>query len=195
MLWLMAGVAEALQAIHAEGAVHRDLKPSNVLLAADGPRVIDFGIALAADGTSYTATGSTIGTPAFMAPVMDAKDRPGGRDAATGFTASGGGASARSSASASVSASGASPGGARPEGFPQVRLDGGGLGGFVWIRSDQAAASGDGGTSHAVQAVGEHRKAEDHPRTGRTRVVRQRGVGVPPAEGWGSAVPGVADPG
>ncbi|MEU8705127.1 serine/threonine-protein kinase [Streptomyces sp. NPDC048565] len=68
VLWLMAGVAEALQAIHAEGIVHRDLKPSNVLLAADGPRVIDFGIALAADGTSYTATGGTIGTPPFMAP-------------------------------------------------------------------------------------------------------------------------------
>lgn len=68
VLWLMAGVAEALQAIHAEGIVHRDLKPSNVLLAADGPRVIDFGIALAADGTSYTATQGTIGTPSFMAP-------------------------------------------------------------------------------------------------------------------------------
>ncbi|MGW2029172.1 protein kinase domain-containing protein [Streptomyces sp. NPDC001811] len=68
VLWLMAGVAEALQAIHAEGIVHRDLKPSNVLLAADGPRVIDFGIALATDGTSYTATGGTIGTPSFMAP-------------------------------------------------------------------------------------------------------------------------------
>ncbi|MFE9725843.1 serine/threonine-protein kinase [Streptomyces sp. NPDC005794] len=68
VLWLMAGVAEALQAIHAEGIVHRDLKPSNVLLATDGPRVIDFGIALAADGTSYTATGGTIGTPSFMAP-------------------------------------------------------------------------------------------------------------------------------
>ncbi|MFF9584045.1 serine/threonine-protein kinase [Streptomyces achromogenes] len=74
VLWLMAGVAEALQAIHAEGVVHRDLKPSNVLLAADGPRVIDFGIALAADGTSYTATGSTIGTPAFMAPEQATGD-------------------------------------------------------------------------------------------------------------------------
>ncbi|MFF1401428.1 serine/threonine-protein kinase [Streptomyces sp. NPDC058287] len=68
LLWLTAGVAEALQAIHAAGIVHRDLKPSNVLLAADGPRVIDFGISLAGDGTSYTATGATIGTPQFMAP-------------------------------------------------------------------------------------------------------------------------------
>ncbi|WP_081236152.1 serine/threonine-protein kinase [Streptomyces viridosporus] len=68
VLWLMAGVAEALQDIHGAGIVHRDLKPSNVLLAADGPRVIDFGIALAADATAHTATGAVIGTPQFMAP-------------------------------------------------------------------------------------------------------------------------------
>ncbi|MFJ8535475.1 serine/threonine-protein kinase [Streptomyces sp. NPDC093591] len=68
VLWLVAGVAEALQAIHGAGIVHRDLKPSNVLLAADGPRVIDFGISLAADLTSHTATGSAVGTPQFMAP-------------------------------------------------------------------------------------------------------------------------------
>ncbi|MFC9912819.1 serine/threonine-protein kinase [Streptomyces sp. NPDC127197] len=68
VLWLVAGVAEALQAIHAAGIVHRDLKPSNVLLAADGPRVIDFGISLAADLSSHTATGSAVGTPQFMAP-------------------------------------------------------------------------------------------------------------------------------
>jgi serine/threonine protein kinase len=68
VLWLMAGVAEALQAIHGAGIVHRDLKPSNVLLAADGPRVIDFGISLASDLSSHTATGSTVGTPHFMAP-------------------------------------------------------------------------------------------------------------------------------
>ncbi|WP_413758509.1 serine/threonine-protein kinase [Streptomyces sp. MMBL 11-3] len=68
VLWLMAGVAEALEAVHGAGIVHRDLKPSNVLLAADGPRVIDFGISLAADITSHTATGATVGTPQFMAP-------------------------------------------------------------------------------------------------------------------------------
>ncbi|WP_328561097.1 serine/threonine-protein kinase [Streptomyces coelicoflavus] len=68
VLWLMAGVAEALQAIHDAGIVHRDLKPANVLLADDGPRVIDFGISLAADSTAHTATGSTIGTAQYMAP-------------------------------------------------------------------------------------------------------------------------------
>ncbi|WP_327692011.1 serine/threonine protein kinase [Streptomyces sp. NBC_00461] len=74
VLWLMAGVAEALQAIHGAGIVHRDLKPSNVLLAADGPRVIDFGISLAADATSHTATGSAVGTPQFMAPEQATAD-------------------------------------------------------------------------------------------------------------------------
>ena len=68
VLLLTAGVAEALQDIHRAGVVHRDLKPSNVLLATDGPRVIDFGVARAVDGTALTRTGSAIGTPAFMAP-------------------------------------------------------------------------------------------------------------------------------
>jgi hypothetical protein len=67
-LLLMAGVAEALQAIHAAGIVHRDLKPSNVLLASDGPRVIDFGIARAIEATTVTRTGMRVGSPPFMAP-------------------------------------------------------------------------------------------------------------------------------
>jgi serine/threonine protein kinase len=65
---LLAGVAEGLGAVHSAGLVHRDLKPANVLLAADGPRVIDFGIARAADATSLTGTGAILGTPAFMTP-------------------------------------------------------------------------------------------------------------------------------
>jgi hypothetical protein len=68
VLILVAGMAEALQSIHAAGVVHRDLKPSNVILAADGPRVIDFGIARAVDSTSMTQTGFRPGTPAFMSP-------------------------------------------------------------------------------------------------------------------------------
>ena len=68
VLLLMGGIAEALQAIHSVEVVHRDLKPANVLVAGDGPRVIDFGIARAADATALTGTGYRIGSPAFMAP-------------------------------------------------------------------------------------------------------------------------------
>jgi outer membrane protein assembly factor BamB len=65
---LAAGLAEALAAIHACRLVHRDLKPSNVLLDIDGPRVIDFGVSRALDGTALTATGLMVGTPMFMSP-------------------------------------------------------------------------------------------------------------------------------
>ncbi|PRX96035.1 serine/threonine-protein kinase [Allonocardiopsis opalescens] len=65
---LAAGLAEALVEIHRCGLIHRDLTPGNVLLADDGPRVIDFGIARAADSVQVTATGTMIGTPGFMSP-------------------------------------------------------------------------------------------------------------------------------
>src|SRR5579859_2682637 len=66
--WLAAGCAEALASIHAAGLVHRDLKPSNVLVAPDGPRVIDFGVARAAERIEVTAAQGAVGTPAYMAP-------------------------------------------------------------------------------------------------------------------------------
>ncbi|GAA4637387.1 hypothetical protein GCM10023196_090990 [Actinoallomurus vinaceus] len=63
---LGAGLAEGLTAIHGVGLVHRDLKPGNIILAADGPRVIDFGIARALDATHASTT--VLGTPGFMSP-------------------------------------------------------------------------------------------------------------------------------
>src|SRR5690242_19833603 len=67
-LTLAAGLAEGLEVIHAAGVVHRDLKPSNVLLAADGPRIIDFGISQSADASGLTRTGWVAGSPGFMSP-------------------------------------------------------------------------------------------------------------------------------
>ncbi len=69
LLALAAGLAESLNAIHAAGVVHRDLKPSNVLLAEDGPRVIDFGISRAVEAaTMLTQAGLVVGSPGFMSP-------------------------------------------------------------------------------------------------------------------------------
>ncbi|MFF6787258.1 PQQ-binding-like beta-propeller repeat protein [Streptomyces sp. NPDC012510] len=72
---LMAGLAEALRDIHRAGVVHRDLKPSNVLLAEDGPKVIDFGISRPKDSELRTETGKLIGTPPFMAPEQFRRPR------------------------------------------------------------------------------------------------------------------------
>ncbi|MFD9322783.1 protein kinase [Streptomyces sp. NPDC060053] len=67
--------AEALHAVHKAGVIHRDLKPSNVLISSDGPWIIDFGIARAADATQLTRSGGLIGTPQFMSP-----EHAGGQD-------------------------------------------------------------------------------------------------------------------
>ena len=68
VLALARGLAEGLSAIHAAGVVHRDLKPANVLLAEDGPRVIDFGISRAVEASALTHTGLVVGSPGFMSP-------------------------------------------------------------------------------------------------------------------------------
>ncbi len=75
---LGTGLAEALLAIHDAGIVHRDLKPGNVLIAEDGPRVIDFGISSAVDATQVTRTGAVVGTPGFMAPEQIMSSREAG---------------------------------------------------------------------------------------------------------------------
>lgn len=65
---LVGCAARALTSIHAAGVIHRDLKPSNILLGSQGPYVIDFGIARAADATHLTQSGGLIGTPQYMSP-------------------------------------------------------------------------------------------------------------------------------
>jgi serine/threonine protein kinase len=98
---LGAALAEALQVIHSCGLVHRDLKPGNIIMAEDGPRVLDFGIARAVENTRLTATGIAFGTPGFLAPEQaEGREVDGAADvfalgavlvAASGGSAFGGG--------------------------------------------------------------------------------------------------------
>ncbi|GHC46096.1 protein kinase domain-containing protein [Streptomyces flavofungini] len=62
------GMARALTGVHAAGALHRDLKPANILLALDGPKMIDFGVARVQAASTMTSTGLLVGTPGFMSP-------------------------------------------------------------------------------------------------------------------------------
>jgi serine/threonine protein kinase len=73
---LASGLAEAVATVHSAGVLHRDIKPGNVLLTDDGPVLIDFGLARAADETRLTATGLVIGTPRYLAPEIVAGDPP-----------------------------------------------------------------------------------------------------------------------
>ncbi|MHC4941356.1 MAG: serine/threonine-protein kinase, partial [Planctomycetota bacterium] len=74
------GILEALGALHERGVVHRDLKPSNVFLTRHGVKLLDFGLARAAEpaaGDRLTQTGIFVGTPGFMAPEVFSGAEPG----------------------------------------------------------------------------------------------------------------------
>lgn len=75
LLALGARLATGLAIVHATGLVHRDLKPANVILAAQGPRLIDFGIARGTNSSTLTRTGHLLGTPSFMSPEQAAGSR------------------------------------------------------------------------------------------------------------------------
>ncbi|NUU18900.1 serine/threonine protein kinase [Cellulomonas humilata] len=76
LLDLAEGLRDALVAVHGAGVVHRDLKPSNVIVGDDGPVLIDFGIAQAADDSRLTAEGMVLGTPGYLAPELLDGDEP-----------------------------------------------------------------------------------------------------------------------
>ncbi|MEV8446694.1 serine/threonine-protein kinase [Streptomyces parvus] len=74
---LGATLAEALATVHQQGLLHRDLKPANVLLGPNGPKVIDFGLAVFAESSvSLTAPHMVVGTPSCMPPEQANGEKP-----------------------------------------------------------------------------------------------------------------------
>lgn len=71
------GVAEAMAHAHAHGVVHRDLKPGNIMLTAEGPKVMDLGIARIMDAATVTSTYAFLGTPLYAAPEAQFKTHVG----------------------------------------------------------------------------------------------------------------------
>ncbi|MCX4725501.1 serine/threonine-protein kinase [Streptomyces sp. NBC_01306] len=67
---VFAALAEGLASVHAYGVTHRDLKPQNIILSAQGPQLIDFGIARGTGDAALTETGLAPGTPGFAAPEV-----------------------------------------------------------------------------------------------------------------------------
>jgi serine/threonine protein kinase len=77
LLALGAGLAEGVREIHAAGVVHRDLQPSNVVLGSEGPRIVDFGIAVPAESAEPAGEAQIVGTHGFMSPEQARGDRVG----------------------------------------------------------------------------------------------------------------------
>ena len=81
LLDLAEGLRDTLVAVHGAGVVHRDLKPSNVIIGDDGPVLIDFGLAQAADDSKLTSDGLVLGTPGYLAPeLLDGEEPDGASD-------------------------------------------------------------------------------------------------------------------
>jgi serine/threonine protein kinase len=77
VLSLGATIAEGLGYVHKQGLLHRDLKPANILLGPNGPKIIDFGLAVFAESSaSLTAANTVVGTPSCMPPEQANGEKP-----------------------------------------------------------------------------------------------------------------------
>lgn len=72
---LSSKLIDAVKAVHEAGIIHRDIKPTNVMIAAHGPVLVDFGIAMGEGESHVTRTGLVMGTPGFIAPeIIEGED-------------------------------------------------------------------------------------------------------------------------